>query len=480
MIKDEVIIPNSKKDSGEVVVQKMFDPTPTQMKFIEATLSGNYKYILFGGGIRGGKTFAGLGTLILLSKIYPNSKWVVVRDSLTTLKRNTLPSFNKICPIKFIDNYNQETQVVKFTNGSEIMFFGENYADDKDLNRWKGLECNGFLLEEVNELQEQSFWKAVERAGSHVITNKPKPLVLMTCNPSRGWVKDLIYDKWKNEVLPPDFLYINSKVTDNPYVYEDKDYMRSLANMPKYEYEVYVNGNWDLQLQTGGEFYKSFNIDKHTGKCTYDEHLALHISFDENVNPYLPCCIFQIKDKNVYQIDEIAGITPNNTLSWVCSEISRRYPNHNTGMFIYGDATSRKKDVKQEEGHNLFSLILKYLDKYNPTLRVDLSNPSVVTRGSWINSVLEKETDGIKVLIDGSCQRTIADFMNIKEDADGTKKKTMATDPKTKVRYQEWGHFVDSFDYFLTFAFRNEFDIYTSHGWKGKYILGKNISHNLY
>ena len=53
-----------------------------------------------------------------------------------------------------------------FTNGSELIFMAESYDDDKDLNRFRGLEVNGAGLDEVNELQEPTFYKVQERIGS--------------------------------------------------------------------------------------------------------------------------------------------------------------------------------------------------------------------------------------------------------------------------------------------------------------------------
>jgi len=106
--------------------------------------------------------------------MYPNSRWAVVRKDLQTLKRNIVPPFRKIAPSNFCKGgsfdtaYNQQDQVVTFTNGSQIILFAENYAQDKELNRWKGLEVNGFLLEECNELQEDGFNKAIERAGTWI------------------------------------------------------------------------------------------------------------------------------------------------------------------------------------------------------------------------------------------------------------------------------------------------------------------------
>ncbi|MCK4909336.1 MAG: hypothetical protein KAS70_05510, partial [Planctomycetes bacterium] len=96
--------------------------------------------------MRSGKTFSGLAALIMLSIRYPTSRWVVVRKDLQTIKRNTLPSWEKIKPRNFIVSHNMDTQTVTFENGSQIIFFGENYDKDKDLNRWRGLECNGWLL----------------------------------------------------------------------------------------------------------------------------------------------------------------------------------------------------------------------------------------------------------------------------------------------------------------------------------------------
>ncbi len=386
-----------------------------------------------------------------------------MRDTLPTLKRNTIPSFFKVCPKNFIKQYNQDTQVVTFTNGSQILFFSENYDDDKQLDRWKGLEVNGFLLEEVNELQQASFYKAIERAGAHIIPNKPQPLIMATCNPSNNWVKELIYEPAKNGTLPSQWKYIQSRIFDNPFVLEDSVYMESLKMMPRYQYEQFVEGNWDLQLKTGGEFYKCFELDSHVADAKYNPLLPLHISWDDNVNPYLPCGIFQIEGKTISMVDEIAGVTPNNTISAVCREIIRKYPAHDKGMFIYGDATANKEDTKLEKGMNFYKLITEALRQYKPSLRVLNSNPSVVMRGNWINTILEKEIGGIKIIIGSHCKKTINDFVATKEAADGTKYKEMETNT-SGVRYQKVGHMVDLTDYILCSAFAAEFAAYQRGG----------------
>lgn len=444
--------------------QILFESFPKQDEFFEAVFSNKYDFVLYGGAIRGGKTFAGLGAIFLLCKVYPGSRWAVVRKDLPTLKRNTIPSFNKIKPDKFIKSYNQETQVVTCENGSQIIFFSENYDTDKDLNRWKGLEVNGFLLEEINELNEKSFYKALERAGSYIIpksiTNpnpkQPPKKIMGTCNPAKNWVRDMFYYPYTKGELNERWLYIPSRIFDNPHI--PKDYIDSLRDLPKYEYEVYVLGNWDIELRTGGEFYKCFSADKHVKQCKYNPNIPLHISFDENVKPYITATVYQIAGKSIKQIHEFCLETPNNTVEILCQTIEREYFEHASGVFVYGDATSRKSDTKLEKGQNFFTLILHYLRKYKPQLRVPMSNPSVVMRGRFINHIFDKEFTGITFELDESCKNSIRDFNNLQEDADGTKKKEKES--INGVTFEKYGHTSDTFDYLVCMAFANDYLTY--------------------
>jgi hypothetical protein len=465
-------------------VEIVFDPSETQTLFLNAVFSGRYKYILFGGSIRGGKTYAALGAILLLSKIFPGSRWVVVRDTLQNLKLTTIPSFLKLCPTSFLARFNQDTMTATLTNGSTILFFGEGFSEDKELLRFRGLECNGFVLEECNELQESTFYKAIERAGTWIPSKgtKPPPLILMTCNPSRNWVKTLIYDRHVTGTLPANWLYVPSKITDNPYICSDAAYMESLKSMPSFEFQTMVEGNWDLQAKTGLEFYKGFDLDKHTGSCSYDPMLPLIFSWDENVNPYLTCIVGQVRTiagKNELNIiDEVLGAHPNNTVEAVCGMLLKRYPphKHKSTVEVYGDATSRKADTKLQKGYNFYSLVMGHLKAYSGIRdKVSSANESVSLRGSWINAILEKESAGVKIMIDNRCKQVISDFMLTKENADGSKLKVMVTDPATKVRSQAVGHTSDAIDYMLTGKFYGEFMIYKRGGrTTPRIIIGKN------
>lgn len=413
----------------------------------------------------------------------------MLRESVPTLKRNLIKTFNECFLSKgfqqYVKDFNQQTLTLKWSNGSEIIFMGENYDGDKELNRFRGLEINGAFIDEVNEIQEATFDKIIERSGSWFGSPGCPTKILMSCNPSQNWVKQRFYEPYKLGTLPDGVAYLQAKIWDNPHI--PQDYLESLKMLPRYQYEVFVNGDWDIALKTGGEFYKCFELERHVGKCLYKSGIPIHVSWDDNVNPYLPAGIFQIENKpgggyDVRMIHEIAGISPRNTVKDVCNEIIRKCYEwkHDAGMFIYGDATANKEDTKLEKGFNFYRLILDNLKQYRPTSRVLNSNPSVAMRGNWINTIFENELDRITITIDESCKKTINDFVLTKESADGTKLKEMETDAKTKIRYQKVGHFSDLFDYFLVSAFAGEFQKYQRGNSEISYTFGGNTSKNRY
>ena len=347
----------------------------------------------------------------------------------------------------------------------------ESYDTDKELNRFRGLEINGAFVDEINEIQEETFNKIIERSGSWFHSRGCPSKILASCNPTQSWVKEKFYERYKTNTLPTGMAYVPAKIFDNPYI--PKEYFESLKMLPRYQYEVFVEGNWDVSLKTGGEFYKCFELDSHVGKTIYNPELPLHISWDDNVNPYLPCGVFQIQGKEVRMIDEIAGENPNNTIKAVCNEFKRKYPAHTAGLFVYGDATAQKEDTKLEKGYNFFRLVQDNLVQYKPSMRISKSNPSVAMRGMWINTVLEKGIGGIKIIIGDNCKKTINDFINTKEAADGTKNKEMETNAN-KVRFQKVGHFTDLFDYLLCTAFANDFVNYQRGDIQNSFTFGKN------
>jgi hypothetical protein len=259
----------------------------------------------------------------------------------------------------------------------------------------------------------------------------------------------------------------HSTVKDNKWA--SAEYKAQLfSETDSHRYKIDALGLWSTKI-TGGNIYKKFNSTKNTAKLKYNPRLPIHLSWDENMNPYLPCGVFQIEGKEIRMIDLILGRNPENTVKAVSNEFKRKYPAHTAGLFIYGDATSQDADIqkhssKGEEGFDMFDLIKKNLKEYNPTLRVNRSNPNVVPRVNFMNSIFENNEGGITFVIDKDLTEAITDFEQTKEAPDGRKAKVTVKDPDTGITYQPYGHITDLSDYIVCYAFSKEYDNYKRGG----------------
>jgi phage terminase large subunit len=255
---------------------------------------------------------------------------------------------------------------------------------------------------------------------------------------------------------------------------EFKAFLEALKIQDPYYFTIYCLGEWGNRI-TGGAFYKAFNRGLTVTKTEYNKDMPLHISFDFNVNPYMTATIWQIHNNLVYNIAEIAAPSPKNTTQGVCTEIKHKFPQHLSGMFIYGDPSGKAQDTRLEKGHNDFTIIETELSQYHPVLRVASSAPSVAMRGKWINALFADLRE-IKVFISEESPMFISDILNLKEAADGTKFKQKVKDEKTGVTYEKWGHMTDNFDYFICEAFKSDYLSFQKGGSAFKPVINQRFT----
>lgn len=239
-----------------------FTALPVQQRLFETARQGPYLHIGFGGAIRGTKTFGSLALLITLCRFFPRSRWAVVRKDLPRLRGNTLPSFNKLRDLfpGFVGQVNQSNWTATCTNGSQIIFFPESIQEDPDLDRWKGLEVNGFVLEEADELAERSYYKAIERAGAWIVPDgkQPPPYLICTFNPNANWPRRVFYDPWKAGTIQAPYAFIPATSADNPYVPDAQ--REAWRAMPEQEYRRFVQGDWEVLT---GRYYSELDAGIH-------------------------------------------------------------------------------------------------------------------------------------------------------------------------------------------------------------------------
>jgi phage terminase large subunit len=388
-------------------------------------------------------------------------------------------------------------------NSCEIVLKG---LDDEE--KAKGIESYKYVyLDELNHF-EQAEYEQFNLSLRGIEGQK----IFASWNPvdENSWVKKELVDKYDfvdtEYKLPSEesfvkrstcgkVVLIRTMYLDNYWIVgsPDRDYgFRDENLISEYEalrtknynsYKVNVLGEWG-KVVFGGEFLKCWRSEEHTGEYAYDPEQAIYLYFDENVNPYFPCGFFQVgrDQKSPRMIHYIAAKNPNNKTSWVGREIVRKLTEwgHKQKVYVGGDATSQKEDVKQEKGDDMFRLIMNEIKEFKPERRTGTSNPSVRMSADFFNSILEGNVSGMSYGVDKKCRTPILDYENTKEDKNGKVDKKTETDPVTKVAYQPYGHFVDLTRYFLVDTFRDEYMRYQRGGKVFNITLGKNVSKNGY
>ena len=256
------------------------------------------------------------------------------------------------------------------------------------------------------------------------------------------------------KLLKMSWTVMHSTYKDNKWSRTDNIVqLESYKTEDPHKYLIHTLGLWGNPARDG-LFYKKFNRINNVDKIKYNPNIALHISFDFNVRPYLSIVITQLVDKTIYLIDEIAAKDPDNNTRDACRLFVNNYRSHSSGLFVYGDPSGRSDSTRSEVGYNDYRIIEQELKDFRPTFRIATKHPPVKKRGEFINDIFAKEWNGLKLIVGENCHLTINDFINVKEKPDGTKLK------EKQDGYEKWAHMSDAIDYLICEAFKNEFRKY--------------------
>lgn len=411
----------------------------------------------------------------------------------TTLKKSFNLAINSMYLYPVFERLDMQ---YRCNNDCEIILKG---LDDSE--KAKGVESYKYVyLDELNHFKESEY-----EQFNLSLRGIPGQKIFASWNPvdENSWVKTNLVDKYEfvetEFRLPCENSFVKKstcgkvvliKTTyednywivgspDKTYGYVDQnliDEYNALKSKNYNSYKVNVLGEWGKTV-FGGEFLKCWRSETHAAHFPYDPKQAIYLSFDENVNPYFPCGFFQVgpDQKSPRLIHEIAAKNPNNTTAWMGREITRKLMEwgHKEHLYVGGDATSKKEDVKQEKGHDLFRVMCIELNKFRPIRKVATSNPSVRDSSDFFNLILEGGITGMSFGADLHCRTAIADYENTKEDKNGHVDKKTIIDTVSGVSYQPWGHFVDLTRYFIVDTFREEYLNYLRGDGTLKMVVGK-------
>jgi phage terminase large subunit len=232
-------------------IEYNFKPLTRQseaLKFL--SVDSDVETILYGGAAGGGKTMLGCMWQILRRLKYPGTRSLIGRAKLDTLKKTTMNTFFQVAQqigLKAGEDfaYNQQSHIIKFSNGSEIILADLFlYPADPQMTDLGGLELTDVFIDEATEITEKAYSIVSSRIRYKLNEFGLKPKILLTCNPSKGWIYNQFYLPYKNQNLPEHRAFVQALPGDNLYLPDS--YVTSLTRLPEADRKRLLEGDWEF------------------------------------------------------------------------------------------------------------------------------------------------------------------------------------------------------------------------------------------
>lgn len=240
------------------------------------------------------------------------------------------------------------------------------------------------------------------------------------------------------------------------------DFERDRIEKPNL-YRVYANGERGV-IRTGGEFWKQFDEIKHVKPVSYAAGFPIHVTIDNNVNPYVTVSLWQYIGLAIQQFHELPCRTPDNNAvkaaNRLCDYLDRI--NYTDVLFMYGDPSANAKSTVDPNNSSFFAKFVETVTKrgYRVTNRIEKSAPQVALSAAFINEIYEHQLNGHSIVISDTCKVSVDDYATVKEDENGGMHKKKVKDSKDGPTYESHGHFSDAKRYFIISLLKAEFAAY--------------------
>jgi hypothetical protein len=208
------------------------NPQPKQYACYQYLFDDITRFIGFGGGAGGGKSWLGCEWLLWNCYKYPGSKWFIGRKELKRLMGSTyitwikMRSFHKIPRTDWVLNskYNYIEFVTGAAKGSRIDLLDVDFKpSDPMFERFGSLEYTGGWGEEVGEWHFLAFDVLKSRIGRwrNLEFGLVVPKFLLTFNPTKNWLYRIFYKPWRDKSLPIGYSFTQSLFMDNKFTAEE-------------------------------------------------------------------------------------------------------------------------------------------------------------------------------------------------------------------------------------------------------------------
>ena len=228
--------------------------TAKQKLTFKTLLDDTHTEILYGGAKGSGKSYLGCVWILYMCLTYPGIRALIGRTVLTQLRLTTIKTLLdlfkecNISPEHY--TYNQQSNEIRFFNGSEIVFKDLAFnPSDPDYHALGGLELTCAFIDEVAQCPRQAYDIVKTLLRYKINEYELTPKLFMSCNPSQNWLKQEFYLKHTNGSLEDHKIFIQALPTDNPNL--PASYIEILKNLPPQQKARLYSGSWDYEDEEG-------------------------------------------------------------------------------------------------------------------------------------------------------------------------------------------------------------------------------------
>ena len=371
-------------------------PLPSQQRFHDSKA----RFKGFSGPVGSGKSQALCQEAIRLSYFnvgriglvgaptYPMLRDATLASFLETLNRNEVPyEFNKA-----------ESVVVMKETGSRILFRAV-----EEFERLRGTNLAWFGLDELTYTSEEAWLRlegrlrdpdATKLCGFAVWTPKGFDWVY------RRFISDAV-EGYQTILAEP---YENIHILKNvPDFYERLQRSYDSKFFEQEALGAYLNVH-------AGAVYEQFLRTRNVRELKLNPALPLYWALDFNVDP-MSSVIAQKAGDDILVLDEIV-LSRASTMD-ACEEFNTRFPNHQAGIVVFGDASGSRLQTSGTTDYRIISEFLIRNGYSKHTLQVPSQNPPVRERVALMNAQLHSRYETVHLFVDPKCKELITDLEEV-------------------------------------------------------------------
>lgn len=379
-----------------------YDPLPSQKTFhySRARFKG------FSGPIGSGKSKALCHEAIRMSYVNPGRMGLVGAPTFPMLRDATQMALFEILEtngIPFEHNKAENVTTLRDTKSRVI------FRSVDEFERLRGTNLAWFGLDELTYSPEGA-WLRLEGRLRDPEASRLSGFAVWT---PKGF--DWVYRRFFSDRVAG-YAAIMSKPFENRHLLSQVPdfYERLKGSYDEKFYQQEVLGSY-LAL-TGGKVYWNFSRNDHVTDLKRDRNRTLFWALDFNVDPMCSIIAQRAGDK-VLVLDEI--FLRNANTREACREFSKKFPEHNAEVVVYGDASGYQH---RTTGSTDYEMIREYFAS-NSVMPVRYgaprTNPQIRDRVNLTNGMLRSAGGDIGLLVDRKCKELIKDLEQVsyKEDS---------------------------------------------------------------